>query len=196
MHCQVNIWKKMRTSLCSSGNCISRAGFSPVWGFGNVLNWFRMSRKEIWLYSQSFQIVYPKFPECISNIIYVELRTLQASKHIKRRILLYGKITRLPMPEFCPHLARRRTHLHSGKRRFLLFWGWTLCLRPSFIYFSENPSNVTGNFIFPMQQTLQKVMKIHRFQLLREPFTYRDQAFRRFKIMQNDAKMHDKSLRN
>ena len=40
-------------------------------------------------------------------------------------ILLYGKITRLPRPEFCPHFARRRTHLHSRKRRFLPILGWT-----------------------------------------------------------------------
>ena len=34
-------------------------------------------------------------------------------------MLLYGKITRLPRPEFCPHFARRRTHLHYWERRFL-----------------------------------------------------------------------------
>ena len=64
-------------------------------------------------------------------------------------------------------------------------------------YFSENAPNVTGNSIFPTQKTLQKVMKITRFELLRGPFIYRDQASRReLKIMQNDAKMHDKSPRN
>ena len=40
-------------------------------------------------------------------------------------ILLYGKITRLPRPEFCPHVARRRSHLHSRKRHFLITFGWT-----------------------------------------------------------------------
>ena len=64
-------------------------------------------------------------------------------------------------------------------------------------YFSENSPNVTGNSIFPTQKTLQKVMKITRFELLRGPFIDRDQASRReLKIMQNDAKMHDKSPRN
>ena len=64
-------------------------------------------------------------------------------------------------------------------------------------HFSENPPNVTGNAIFPTQKTLQKVMKITRFELLRGRFTYRDQASRREpKIMQNDAKMHHKSPRN
>ena len=66
-----------------------------------------------------------------------------------------------------------------------------------YIHFSENPPNVTGNLIFPTQKTLQKVMKITRFELLRGPFIYRDQASRRVhKIMQNDAKMHHKSARN
>ena len=31
------------------------------------------------------------------------------------------------------------------------------------IYFSGNPPNVTGDSIFPTQKTLQKVMKITRF---------------------------------
>ena len=65
------------------------------------------------------------------------------------------------------------------------------------LYFSENPPNVTNNAIFPTQKTLQKVMKITRFELLRGPFIDRDQAStRELKIMQNDAKMHDKSPRN
>ena len=65
------------------------------------------------------------------------------------------------------------------------------------IYFSENPPNVTSNVIFSTQKTLQKVMKITRFELLRGAFIYRDQASRREpKIMQNDAKMHDKSPQN
>ena len=64
-------------------------------------------------------------------------------------------------------------------------------------HFSENPANVTGNGIFPVQKTLQKVMKITRFELLWGPFIYRDQASKRVhKIMQNDAKMHHKSARN
>ena len=64
-------------------------------------------------------------------------------------------------------------------------------------YFSENPANVTDNGNFPIQKTLQKVMKITRFELLRGRFTHRDQASRReLKIMQNDAKMHHKSPRN
>ena len=54
------------------------------------------------------------------------------------------------------------------------------------IHFSENPPNVTDNAIFPTQKTLQKVMKITRFELLRERFTYRDQASKReLKVMQN-----------
>ena len=64
-------------------------------------------------------------------------------------------------------------------------------------HFSENPANVTGNGIFPVRKTLQKVMKITRFELLWWPFIYRDQAYKRVhKIMQNDAKMHHKSARN
>ena len=64
-------------------------------------------------------------------------------------------------------------------------------------YFSENPPNVTDNAIFPTQKTLQKVMKITRFELLRGRFTYRDQASRRqLKIMQNYSKMQHKSPRN
>ena len=64
-------------------------------------------------------------------------------------------------------------------------------------YFSENPPNVTNNAIFPTQKTLQKVMKITRFELLRGRFTYRDQASRReLKIMQNYSKMQHKSPRN
>ena len=64
-------------------------------------------------------------------------------------------------------------------------------------HFSGNPANVLGNDIFPVQKTLQKMMKITRFELLWGPFIYRDQASRRVhKIMQNDAKMHHKSARN
>ena len=64
-------------------------------------------------------------------------------------------------------------------------------------HFSGNPANVLGNDIFPVQKTLQKMMKITRFELLRGPLIHRDQASRREpKIMQNDAKMHDKSPRN
>ena len=64
-------------------------------------------------------------------------------------------------------------------------------------HFSENPPNVTNNAIFPTQKTLQKVMKITRFELLRGRFTYRDQASRReLKIMQNYSKMQHKSPRN
>ena len=66
-----------------------------------------------------------------------------------------------------------------------------------YFHFSGNPPNVTGNSIFPTQKTFQKVMKITRFEFLRGPFIDRDQASRReLKIMQNDAKMHDKSPRN
>ena len=46
-------------------------------------------------------------------------------------ILLYGKITRFLRPEFCEHFARRRSHLHSRKRHFLITFG---CAR--------NPSNL------------------------------------------------------
>ena len=64
-------------------------------------------------------------------------------------------------------------------------------------HFSENPANDTGNGIFPVQKTLQKVMEITRFELLRGPFIPRDHAStRELKIMQNDAKMHHKSPRN
>ena len=63
--------------------------------------------------------------------------------------------------------------------------------------FSGNPPNVTGNFIFSTQKTLQKVMKITRFELLRGPLIDRDQASRReLKIMQNYSKMQHKSPRN
>ena len=41
------------------------------------------------------------------------------------------------------------------------------------------------------------MMKVTRFELLRGPFIYRDQASRReLKIIQKDAKMHHKSPRN
>ena len=64
-------------------------------------------------------------------------------------------------------------------------------------HFSENPANVTNNGSFPVQKTIQKVMKITRFELLWGPFIYPDQASKRVhKIMQNDAKMHHKSPRN
>ena len=36
-------------------------------------------------------------------------------------------------------------------------------------HFSENPANVTGNGIFPVQKTVQKMMKITRFELLWGP---------------------------
>ena len=65
------------------------------------------------------------------------------------------------------------------------------------IHFSENPPNVTGNSIFLTQKTLQKVMKITRFELLRGPLIYRDEASRlELKIMQNYSKMQHKSPRN
>ena len=66
-----------------------------------------------------------------------------------------------------------------------------------YLYFSGNPPNVASNGIFPTQKTLQKVMKITRFELLRGRFTYRDQASRReLKSMQNYSKMQHKSPRN
>ena len=75
---------------------------------------------------------------------------------------------------------------------------WIIFLRPSFaLIFLGYPQSVTLWSIFAGSKTLQKVMKITRFELLRGPFIYRDQASRReLKIMQNDAKMHDKSPRN
>ena len=64
-------------------------------------------------------------------------------------------------------------------------------------HFSENPANVTGNGIFPVQKTLEKMTKITRFELLRIALIHRDQAFKRVpKIMQNYAKMHRKSPQN
>ena len=72
-------------------------------------------------------------------------------------------------------------------------------LRPSFgiIFQKIQHQNVTGNGIFPVQKTLQKMMKITRFELLRAPFVDRDQVCRReAKIMQNDAKMQLKSSQN
>ena len=64
-------------------------------------------------------------------------------------------------------------------------------------HFSGNPANVLGNDIFPVQKTLQKMMKITRFELLRAPFVDRDQVCRReAKIMQNDARMQLKSSQN
>ena len=50
------------------------------------------------------------------------------------------------------------------------------------------------NTKFPVQKTLQKVIKITRFELLRGPFILRDQAVRwESKMLQNAAEMHDKS---
>ena len=64
-------------------------------------------------------------------------------------------------------------------------------------HFSGNPANVLGNDIFPVQKTLQKMMKITRFELLRAPFVDRDQVcIREAKIMQNDSKMQLKSSQN
>ena len=43
--------------------------------------------------------------------------------YIQINIELYGQITHRPGPEFCPHFARRRTHLHSWERHFLIILG-------------------------------------------------------------------------
>ena len=60
--------------------------------------------------------------------------------------------------------------------------------------FSGYPPNVMGNSTFPVQKTLQKVIKITRFELLLRPFVHRDQAVRwESKMLQNAAEMHDKS---
>jgi len=65
------------------------------------------------------------------------------------------------------------------------------------LYFSGNPQNVGVSLIFGVSKTLEKMMKITRFDLLRGPFIDRDQASRREpKIMQNHAKMHPKSPQN
>ena len=64
-------------------------------------------------------------------------------------------------------------------------------------HFSGNSPNVMDNSIWGVSKTLEKVMKFTRFDVLRLPFIYLDQASRRIpKIMQNDAKIHIKSSPN
>ena len=72
------------------------------------------------------------------------------------------------------------------------------CLRLNFtIIFSGNPQNVTLSSIFAESKTLEKMMEITRFDVLREPFIDLDQASRRMrKITQNDVKLHLKSPQN
>ena len=56
---------------------------------------------------------------------------------------------------------------------------------------------MTGNSIFGVSKTLQKVIKITHFDVLQGPFIHRDQASRRAsKILQNYVKMHLKSPQN
>ena len=64
-------------------------------------------------------------------------------------------------------------------------------------HFSNKSQNVTLSSIFAVSKTLEKVMKITRFAVLRGQFIDLDQASRRMrKITQNDAKMHLKSPQN
>ena len=66
-----------------------------------------------------------------------------------------------------------------------------------YIYFSRNPQSNEVSLIFAGSKTLQKMMKITHFDVLQGPFVDGDQASRRVsKIVQNDAKMHLKSLQN
>ena len=66
-----------------------------------------------------------------------------------------------------------------------------------YLHFSRNPQSVGVSLIFAGSKTLQKVMKIAYFDVLQGPFVDGDQASRRVsKIVQNDAKMHLKSLQN
>ena len=66
-----------------------------------------------------------------------------------------------------------------------------------YLHFSGKSQSVGLRLDFAGSKTLQKVMKITRFDVLRGPFIYRDQASKREpKIMQNDAKMHLKSSQN
>ena len=45
---------------------------------------------------------------------------------VSQTIALHRKISTVPAPGFCPHFARRRTHLQSGNCHFLIIFGWTL----------------------------------------------------------------------
>ena len=66
-----------------------------------------------------------------------------------------------------------------------------------YFYFSRNPQSNGWSSIFAGSKTLQKMMKITYFDVLQGPFVDGDQASRRVpKIVQNDAKMHLKSLQN
>ena len=58
-------------------------------------------------------------------------------------------------------------------------------------HFSGNPANVLGNDIFPVQKTLQKMMKIMNCEPLPIPFVYRD---RDFGWRQNYCKKHTKCI--
>ena len=65
------------------------------------------------------------------------------------------------------------------------------------IYFSGNPPNVGLWSIFAGSKTLEKVIKITHFDVLRGPFVDLEQASRRVpKIMQNYTKIHIKSPQN
>jgi len=65
------------------------------------------------------------------------------------------------------------------------------------IHFSGNPQSNGWSLIFAGSKTLQKVVKITYFDLLRGPFVNGDQASRRVsKIVQNSVKMHLKSPQN
>ena len=69
------------------------------------------------------------------------------------KVLLYGKITRLPRPDFCPHVARRRSHLHSRKRDFLITFGWT---RNPRIYDPYSPIGSRSTFFARSRKKFKK----------------------------------------
>ena len=58
----------------------------------------------------------------VSSTQYSILSSWRDRSRQSKTILLHGKITRLPRPEFCPHFARRRIHLHFWERRFLVIF--------------------------------------------------------------------------
>ena len=113
----------------------------------------------------------------IENYINANPKASQGSRFFRGRVQKYKfKITRLSIDG--PKMA----HLFAIEL---------------YLHFSGNPQNVTLNYIFRMSKTLEKVVKITRFDVLREPFINLDQGSRRMrKITQNDAKMHLKSPQN
>ena len=75
---------------------------------------------------------------------------------------------------------------------------WITFSRPSFVFiFQKIRKAMVGARFLRGQKLCKKLIKITHFDVLQGPFVDGDQASRRVsKIVQNDAKMHLKSLQN